>query len=336
MFVTHIPVFYKANLYNEINKNKKIFVIFVADETISKRSDDFLTLKEADFPYKVLSEVEFENRNKLQNILKLKAVLSKISFERIIVSGWDLAEFWYIAFTNPRIKNAMALESTIYESKTTGVRALIKKLFLARISKVFASGSLHKALLDRLGFKGQVTITKGVGIIRKPAISFKRDGKVKNRIVYVGRLSPEKNLDKVIHVINELPWLQFDIYGVGPQEQDLKEMAMGNVIFHGAIPNSNLEEIFVNADFFILPSKSEPWGLVVEEALYFGLPVIVSDRCGVVELLDESSIFSLDDDLKVKFLELYESGQKICSNKMSSNLQLSDKDATQVGVYYCV
>lgn len=335
VFVTHIPVFYKINLYNAINKNKKIFVIFVANETESKRSDDFLTLTEAEFPYVVLSEVEFENRDKLQNILKLKAVLSKISFKRIIISGWDLIEFWYIAFTNPIIKNAMALESTIYESKTTGVKALIKKIFLARISKIFASGSLHKALLDSLSFKGQVAITKGVGIIRKPAIRLRRDGKVKNRIVYVGRLSPEKNLDKVIHVINELPWLQFDIYGVGSQEQNLKKIAIENVIFHGGIPNSKLEEIFVNADFFILPSKSEPWGLVVEEALYFDLPVIVSDRCGVVELLDESSIFSLDDDLKDKFVKLYESGQKICSNKISLNLQLSDKDATQVGVYYC-
>ena len=132
------------------------------------------------------------NRSKLKNILKLKTVLSKIKFERIIVSGWDLVEFWYIAFTNPKIKNEMVLESTIYESKTTGVIALIKKLFLARISKVFASGSLHKALLDSLRFKGQVVITKGVGIIRKPAITLKRDGQVKNRVVYVGRLSPEK------------------------------------------------------------------------------------------------------------------------------------------------
>ena len=61
VFVTHIPVFYKVNLYNAININKNIFVIFVANETLSRRSDDFLTLNEAEFPYKVLSEVEFEN-----------------------------------------------------------------------------------------------------------------------------------------------------------------------------------------------------------------------------------------------------------------------------------
>jgi glycosyltransferase involved in cell wall biosynthesis len=240
VFVTHIPVFYKVNLYNAINKNKKIFVIFVASETVSKRSDDFLTLKEAEFAYEVLSDVEFENRDKFKNILKLQKVLSKVSFDRIIVSGWDLIEFWYVVFTNQKKKNAMALESTIYESKTTGVKAFTKKVFLSRITKVFASGSLHKALLDSLGYKGEVAITKGVGIIRKPSITLQRDDSVKNRIVYVGRLSPEKNIDMVINVINELPWLQFDIYGVGSQEQELKRLAKKNIVFHGSIDRKSV------------------------------------------------------------------------------------------------
>ena len=38
---------------------------------------------------------------------------------------------------------------------------------------------------------------------------------------------------------------------------------------------------------FILPSFIEPWGLVVEEALYFGMPVIVSDKCGVSGIVND-------------------------------------------------
>jgi glycosyltransferase involved in cell wall biosynthesis len=335
VFVTHIPVFYKVNLYNAINKNKKIFVIFVASETVSKRSDDFLTLKEAEFSYEVLSDVEFENRDRFKNIIKLQKILSKVSFERIIVSGWDLLEFWYVVFTNQKKKNAMALESTIYESQTTGLKGFIKKVFLSRISKVFASGSLHKALLDSLDFKGEVAITKGVGIIRKPSITLQRNASIKNRIVYVGRLSPEKNLDLVINLVNDLPWLQLDIYGVGPQEQELKHLAQKNIVFHGSIPNSKLEEAFVKADFFILPSKSETWGLVVEEALYFGLPVIVSDRCGASELIDNNinGIILVFENIKQEISDCLEEKKYRFYRLQSKNLINEKKDIDQVVCY---
>ena len=52
-------------------------------------------------------------------------------------------------------------------------------------------------------------------------------------------------------------------------------------------------------DVFILPSTYEPWGLVVEEALYWGLPVIVSNRVGagpdMVRDLHTGEIFDIED-----------------------------------------
>jgi len=333
VFVTHIPVFYKVNLYNEINKNKNIFVIFVSNGTASKRSDDFLTLEKADFPYKVLSDVEFENRKKIKTLIKIQFILSKLKYKKIVFSGWDLIEFWYICFISPRSKNALALESTVYESSTTGIKGVVKKLFLSRVSKIYASGSLHKELLDRLYYKGEVVITKGVGIIRKPAVTLKRDSKINNRIIYLGRLSPEKNIDFLIRAINRLPWLNLDIYGTGPQEQDLKDIADHNISFNGTIPNSELENVFLKADFLILPSKSEPWGLVVEEAIFFGLPVLVSDRCGVVELLDCHEIFSLDCDLYLRILEIYKDIGSFQSSGLGTKLSLYEKDRDQVKVY---
>lgn len=48
----------------------------------------------------------------------------------------------------------------------------------------------------------------------------------------------------------------------------------------GFVNNDELYSIYQSHDVFILPSRSEPWGLVVEEALYNGLPVIASDKVG--------------------------------------------------------
>jgi glycosyltransferase involved in cell wall biosynthesis len=48
----------------------------------------------------------------------------------------------------------------------------------------------------------------------------------------------------------------------------------------GFVNQSQLGSYFAAADVFVLPSEFETWGLVVNEAMYFGLPVIVSDRVG--------------------------------------------------------
>ena len=337
VFVTHIPVFYKVNLYNAINRKKNIFVIFVANETVSKRSDDFLTLKDAEFFYDILSYGEFEKRNKVVSVIKLIDILKNINYREIAVSGWDLLEFWYIIFTNSKSKNVLVLESTINESRIDGIRCFIKKLFLSRISTVFASGKLHVELLDALGYNQNVNITKGVGIIRKPPVINNEVLKIKNRVVYVGRLSPEKNLSAVIAVINNYPLLYLDVYGSGPNEEQLKSIANANIYFHGAIPNTRLSQVFNDADFLVLPSQSEPWGLVVEEALYFGLPVLISPNCGASELIINGLngyVIDFNNSQEISGFFDYYSNKCISYNSHYFDDFINEKDWHQVVSYH--
>ena len=61
----------------------------------------------------------------------------------------------------------------------------------------------------------------------------------------------------------------------------------GNIRHLGYQANDRVPALFAEHDFLILPSHSEPWGLVIEEALYFGIPVAVSEACGASELVDD-------------------------------------------------
>ena len=284
IIVTHIPNFYKVNLYNELSNKFKILVIFTAKNTKEKRSDDFITLSDARFDYRLLFDGNYEERNVFQNIIGINKILKKYNFRRILVSGWDTKEDWYSILSNDKAKNCLALESTINDSSTTGVKGLIKKMFLRNISTAFASGALHKNLLEKLNYKGKVIITKGVGIINKPGLNFiKRD--YKKRFLFIGRLSKEKNIQTLVNLFNTLSDYKLTIIGTGPLSEKLRADARENIIFKGEIPNLYLKEYFENNDIMLLPSISETWGLVVEEALYFGMPAIVSDNCGVSELI---------------------------------------------------
>jgi glycosyltransferase involved in cell wall biosynthesis len=71
-------------------------------------------------------------------------------------------------------------------------------------------------------------------------------------------------------------------------EDNLKSISENNINFLGSINNNELPKYFSNNNFLILPSYSEPWGLVVEEALYNGVPVIISKNCGSLDLIENN------------------------------------------------
>lgn len=285
LIVTHIPNFYKINLYNEMSKKLKIIVVFTAYDTLEIRSDDFLSLKDSEFDYRLIDNKNYENRSLRKSVSGLKKIMEEISYRKLLVCGWDTLEDWYLIFKNNKSVNCLALESTINESSVTGIKGYMKKIFLNRISTIFASGSLHQELLDQLNYKGVVKITKGVGVINKPnkCLKYKKYNK---RFLFIGRLSSEKNIQSLISIFNELTDYKLTIIGSGPLEKKLKSTANNNITFLGKKTNLELKRYFENHDILLLPSISEPWGLVVEEALYFGVPVIVSNTCGVCELIE--------------------------------------------------
>ena len=224
IIVTHIPNFYKVNLYNELSKNLKILVLFTAKSTSEKRSDDFITLDKSEFEYRLLYDGNYEERNVLSNIISIRKILKESNYKRILVSGWDTKEDWYSVFSNIKAKNCLALESTINESSITGIKGVLKKLFLSRISRILASGSLHNNLLEKLNYNGEVKITRGVGIINKPDLSiFERQ--YNKRYVFIGRLSSEKNIEMLIDTFNNLQDYTLTVIGTGPLENELKNKA---------------------------------------------------------------------------------------------------------------
>tara|TARA_B100002019_G_scaffold137251_1_gene118260 strand:+ start:27307 stop:28275 length:969 start_codon:yes stop_codon:yes gene_type:complete len=268
-----------------MSKKLKIIVVFTAYDTLEIRSDDFLSLKDSKFDYRLIDNKDYENRSIRKNISSLKKIMKEISYRKLLVSGWDTLEDWYLIFKNNKSINCLALESTVNESISTGIRGFMKKIFINRISTIFASGSLHQNLLDQLNYKGDIKITKGVGIINKPNKCLKYR-KYNKKFLFIGRLSSEKNIQSLICTFNELMDHKLTIIGSGPLEKELKSQANKNISFLGKKTNLELKKYFENHDILLLPSISEPWGLVVEEALYFGVPVIVSKTCGVCELID--------------------------------------------------
>jgi glycosyltransferase involved in cell wall biosynthesis len=333
--VTYLPAFYKTNLYNELAKTKKIFVIYISRDS-AQRTSDFVELG-CKFEYEVLNDEPFEARNKYRSILNLKKALKNKKAKNLLISGWDLAEFWYLAFFAKAKQKSLAIESTMYESRVDGLRGFIKKVFLSAMDKVYVSGKLSEDIVLKLGFSKDVILTYGVGIINKPLVT-EYDRMYKKRYLYLGRLSEEKNLKMLIEAFNELPDFSLSIYGNGTQRSELEEMAEGsNISFSEHIDNKELHSIFAEHDFLILPSITEPWGLVVEEALYFGLPVVVSNRCGSSVLIENGVNGLIIDPMDIEGLKnvlksIDEGGYEYMQAHTGCDM-INKKDKIQISAY---
>jgi glycosyltransferase involved in cell wall biosynthesis len=334
IFITHLPAFYKINLYNALSKKLKICVIFIGKQS-KIRTSDFISNK-MDFEYYFLSDKNFENRNIILTGIKLFSILKKLRFKKVVVGGWDLIEFWLAILINNKNKNSLALESSLNDSSYHGIKKMLKKFFLSKITTVFASGSNHKKLLDKLDYEENIFITKGVGLIDKTSFEKKNDS-FQNNFLYVGRLSKEKNLPRLIEVFNELPQFNLNIVGSGNLENELKKIANKNIHFINHVDNKKINEIFLKNDVFILPSLSETWGLVIEEALYYGLPVIISNRvgCGPELIKDRENgiIFTSSsiDELKKSIMEMAQNYMKYHTEVKDFNLE--EKDRNQINCY---
>jgi glycosyltransferase involved in cell wall biosynthesis len=277
IFVTHLPSFYKVNLYNEIAKSCRVFVIFIASGSTIRNSD--FTQKQYQFDYMILNEGAFEQRPQLKSSLKIIAKIRAMQYRHIVVGGWDLIEYWAVALLFAKNKNALALESSVFESQSVGFKAAIKTFFLNRMSTVFSSGQPHHALLKQLQFQGKINETLGVGLMNYHEAA-QTTRSFQGRFLYVGRYAPEKNLFLLIEAMRACPQFSLTMIGGGPQKEALLAAKPDNVTIQDHLPNHALQQAYLSHDVFILPSLKEPWGLVVEEALYYGMPVIVSDKVG--------------------------------------------------------
>ena len=105
----------------------------------------------------------------------------------------------------------------------------------------------------------------------------------KRMILAVGQCIPRKGFDILLKAAKDLPEdTALCIVGGEPTEEYLtlrEELGLTQVSFPGFQKKEDLAKYYRAADLFTLPTREDIWGLVVGEAMAYGLPVITTDRC---------------------------------------------------------
>jgi glycosyltransferase involved in cell wall biosynthesis len=107
-------------------------------------------------------------------------------------------------------------------------------------------------------------------------------------MLFVGRVSKEKNLDLIVSATRRLAeWrtaVRPIIVGDGPYMAEMRRL-LGDAIFTGYLGGEDLAKAYASADLFVFPSTTDTFGNVILEAQASGIPVIVSDVGGPHELV---------------------------------------------------
>lgn len=138
--------------------------------------------------------------------------------------------------------------------------------------------------IDIASFDAMLEQREAVRLKRRVALDIPADHVV---LLMVGKLVHWKRQRDLVELANynrmRRP-MTVVLAGTGPDQQTLEKMAktrgVGGVLFAGFVRPSDLVSYYIAADLYVHCSEVEPHSLAISEAIYSGLPVVISDRCG--------------------------------------------------------
>lgn len=229
-------------------------------------------------------------------------IVGEIGFRTIFSIIWVF--FASRLFKKPLIICSSQIDSDWNNQRIKGVRryaelilGILRKLLYYYTDAFIAYGKKAREYLIRRSVPEQKIFLGGnvmpQELLQKVAV-LKKDTEYKDKLVILALsyLEKRKGIDYLIQAFKEL---NFDdavliIAGSGQEERNLRKVAGGadNIRFLGYIDGFEKFKWYSIADVFILPTLHDPWGLVVNEAMYFGLPIITTEAAGASEMIDKN------------------------------------------------
>ena len=300
---------YKAIIFNELQKiisqnpDDKLLVVQIASVEKSRVNLGDSDLSIHQYPYRLLYEGTLEEVGLEKRILGIIKAIREFKPTVVNLTGYyDLAS-WAILFYCKinNIKTVLSNESTAGDHTRNSIKEFIKSLIIKQFDGFFNFGTLSKDYLLSLGGNPkQMLVNRNCvdnlairNIYEKSIINRiseqKKLGLCSKNFIFVGRLIDYKNL---FHFLEAFELAQKSsnqdwgviILGDGELKNDLQSFVIENniqkVSFQQGVSWQQVPEYLALSDVLVLPSYSEPWGLVVNEAMACGLPVLVSQKCG--------------------------------------------------------
>jgi glycosyltransferase involved in cell wall biosynthesis len=296
---------YKGAIFSKIFAQQGFFNLNVAFVHVAETSDGRAALGPPDLTYHSYPH-QFLFRESSDRIPAYKLAIALVrdmlrnKSELVVIPGYHRFEYWAMLWVCIALgrKRAVFCDSTVNDNPKVGLKEIAKSFFFHRCHGIFCYGTRSKEYIQSYGIDPRLIYFPcqaaalpheydATAVLRRYQTCTQRDGESPT-FLFVGRLSKEKGLEDLLAAFRRihegLPGAKLLLAGPGESDR-LRSQAMSgglekSVTFLGRQTPGQIGELLEISTAMVLPSHREPWGLVVNEALSYGCPVVVSDVCG--------------------------------------------------------
>ena len=286
---TIFPAPYRTAIFDELSKEFEITVIFERNSDANRDSNWFQSV----FKYKYYFVCDVGSKC-------LYSVIAKTINEFDLVCFYDYSPLFALKLIHlckkKRKQYAINCDGT-FDNRGI-LKQLIKKYIISGAELCFASGNAAKRFFLRYGASSKDIIVHNFSSIfehdiintpipEKEKMVFRQKNNIpcdKKTVISVGQFTHRKGYDLLLKAwknVSENCYLILIGGGEDKREYELliEELKLERVRILDYLPKDKILEYMKLSDFFILPTREDIWGLVINEALACGLPTITTNRC---------------------------------------------------------
>ena len=294
IFLNYIPSPYRVDFFNDLNKVCDLTVIFYYPEMPNAPWQNFN--KKLEFKHYFLFD-----KSKILGIINLLKLLKKHKNDTIVLGGYAMTAEIIAIFFLKFFKINFILNSDGGFITNGFFKTLLKKRLIRSASYWLSSGVNTTKTLIYYGAKASNIFEYHFSSIRESEVlvdilndhtiaELKDELKLEKNVfylVFVGQLVRRKGVDVLLKSLEfvENKKIEIIIIGSGEEEDSLKESLnfqknSNKVHFLGKLSKDFVLKYLKVSDFFVFPSREDIWGLVLNEAIANGLPIISTCRVG--------------------------------------------------------
>jgi len=294
LFLTNIPSPYRVDFFNEIGKYCDLTVLFERKKA-DNRNDKWLKDKFNNFESIYLSGFKtFDDSSLSFEVLNWL----KKDYDLIIIGGYStptgILAIKYLNFKGiPFIINS---DGGMIKEKENKLKYYFKKHLISSASAWLSTGKKTNEYLEYYGanrnmiFEYPFTSIKEKEILKNSVtnnkkLTLKRELNIEEEkiILSVGQFIKRKGFDILLRSAKNLDD-KIGIYIIGgkPTQEYLNlknKLELNNIHFLDFMNKKRLRKYYLLADLFVLPTRRDIWGLVINEAMANGLPIITTNKC---------------------------------------------------------
>jgi glycosyltransferase involved in cell wall biosynthesis len=294
LFLTNIPSPYRVDFFNELGKLSQLTVLYEAGYA-KDRDIKWKNTTEKYFEEVFLKGIRVGNTSAL--CFSVIEYLKDKNYDIIVVGGYSTPT-GMLSIQYMRMKHIdfiLSSDGGIVKDENF-IKYKTKKYFISKAAFWLSTGENTSKYLLHYGAKRKMIYTYPFSSVKQEEIindQILTEEKLKIRkrlniveremVLTVGQFIHRKGFDVLLNAVKDLDEDVAIVFVGGEPTQEYIDVKnkydLQNVYFLGFKLKEELVEYYKAADLFVLPTREDIWGLVINEALAYGLPVITTDKC---------------------------------------------------------